>query len=249
VLAEAVVPRFFLVGVWQWHSSIPATFQIDRHVNCAATLPCSTPVKAGLDAQAGLLLMLCETRLTSKIVRMNKHHAETSKFLSFVLRHRPDAIGIALDIEGWVNLPELIAAAANNGKELDRDLIHAMIATSEKKRFAISEDGLRIRAVQGHSTESVDINYVEKVPPEFLYHGTATRFMESIRKDGLLPGSRQYVHLSQDETTALAVGQRHGKPVVLTIKALLMHEQGFKFFQAENGVWLVELVPAAFTTE
>ncbi|MDZ7938039.1 MAG: RNA 2'-phosphotransferase [Rhodoferax sp.] len=180
---------------------------------------------------------------------MSKHHAETSKFLSFVLRHQPDAIGITLDVEGWANIPELIAAAANNGKELDRALIQAVVTTSDKKRFAISEDGLRIRAVQGHSTESVDINYAEQVPPEFLYHGTATRFMESISKDGLLPGSRQYVHLSQDETTALAVGQRHGKPVVLKIKALLMHEQGFKFFQAENGVWLVELVPAAFTTE
>jgi putative RNA 2'-phosphotransferase len=193
--------------------------------------------------------MLCAQRLTSKIVGMSKHHAETSKFLSFVLRHQPDAIGITLDVEGWAKIPELIAAAANNGKLLDYDLIQAVVTTSDKKRFAISEDGLRIRAVQGHSTETVDINYVEKVPPEFLYHGTATRFIESIRNQGLLPGSRQYVHLSQDEQTALAVGQRHGKPVVLKIKALLMHEQGFKFFQAENGVWLVELVPAAFTTE
>lgn len=193
--------------------------------------------------------MLCSQRLTSKIVGMSKHHAETSKFLSFVLRHQPDAIGITLDVEGWANIPELIAAATNNGKPLDRDLIQTVVTTSDKKRFAISEDGLRIRALQGHSTETVDIKYAEKVPPEFLYHGTATRFMESIRKDGLLPGSRQYVHLSQDEQTALAVGQRHGKPVVLIIKALLMHEQGFKFFQSENGVWLVELVPAAFTTE
>jgi putative RNA 2'-phosphotransferase len=211
--------------------------------------PAALPGRAGIDARNGLLLMLCAQRLTSKIVGMNKHHAETSKFLSFVLRHQPDAIGITLDVEGWAKIPELIAAAAKNGKLLDRDLIQAVVTTSDKKRFAISEDGLRIRAVQGHSTESVDINYAEKVPPEFLYHGTATRFMESISKDGLLPGSRQYVHLSQDETTALAVGQRHGKPVVLKIKALLMHEQGFKFFQAENGVWLTGLVPVAFTTE
>jgi putative RNA 2'-phosphotransferase len=124
----------------------------------------------------------------------------------------------------------LIAAAAKDGKQLDRDLIQAVVTTSDKKRFAISEDGLRIRAVQGHSTESVDINYVEKMPPEFLYHGTATRFLDSIRKDELLPGSRQYVHLLQDEQTALAVGQRHGKPVVLKLKALLMHDQGFNLF-------------------
>ncbi|MBT3066274.1 RNA 2'-phosphotransferase [Rhodoferax sp. U11-2br] len=180
---------------------------------------------------------------------MSKHHAGTSKFLSFVLRHQPDAIGITLDVEGWASIPELIAAAANNGKLLDRDLIQAVVTISDKKRFAISEDGLRIRAVQGHSIETVDISYAEKVPPEFLYHGTATRFMQSIRNGGLLPGSRQYVHLSHDEQTALTVGQRHGKPIVLKIKARHMYEQGFKFFQAENGVWLVELVPAAFMIE
>ena len=207
------------------------------------------PGRAELDARTGLQSILCAQRLTSKIVRMSTHHAEISKFLSFVLRHQPDAIGITLDAEGWANILELIAAAANNGKELDRDLIQAVVTKSDKKRFAISEDGLHIRAVQGHSTEIVHINYAEKVPPEFLYHGTATRFMESISKDGLLPGSRQYVHLSQDEKTALAVGQRHGNPVVLRIEALRMHEQGLKFFQAENGVWLTGLVPVAFTTE
>jgi putative RNA 2'-phosphotransferase len=176
---------------------------------------------------------------------MSKQLAEISKFLSFVLRHQPDAIGITLDLEGWTDIAALIAAAAKNGKQLDRDVIQAVVTTSDKKRFALSEDGLRIRAVQGHSTESVDINYVEQVPPEFLYHGTATRFMDAIRKEGLLPGSRQYVHLSQDEQTALAVGQRHGKPAVLKIEALRMHQQGFKFYQAENGVWLVNNVPAA----
>ncbi|MDG5978502.1 phosphotransferase KptA/Tpt1 [Hydrogenophaga taeniospiralis CCUG 15921] len=180
---------------------------------------------------------------------MSKQHSEISRFLSFVLRHQPEAIGIKLDLEGWADISALIAAAANDGKQLDRDLIQTVVTTSDKKRFSISEDGLRIRAVQGHSTESVDIDYVEKVPPEFLYHGTATRFIESIRNQGLLPGSRQYVHLSQDKQTALAVGQRHGKPVTLKIKALLMHEQGFKFFQAENEVWLTELVPVTFLTE
>jgi len=174
---------------------------------------------------------------------MSKQLNETSKFLSYVLRHQPDAIGITLDLEGWTDIAALIAAAANDGKQLDRDLILAVVTTNDKKRFAISEDGLRIRAEQGHSTESVDINYAETVPPKFLYHGTATRFLESIRKEGLLPGLRQYVHLSQDEQTALAVGQRHGKPVVLKIEALRMHQQGFKFYQSENGVWLVNDVP------
>lgn len=177
---------------------------------------------------------------------MNKQHAEISKFLSFVLRHQPDAIGITLDLEGWTDISALIAAAANDGKQLNYDLIQAVVTTSDKKRFAISADGLRIRAVQGHSAESVDIKFFEKRPPELLYHGTATRFLASIQAAGLLPGSRQYVHLSQDEQTAIAVGQRHGKPVMLKIKALLMHEQGFKFFQSENGVWLTEVVPITF---
>ncbi len=180
---------------------------------------------------------------------MNKQLSEVSKFLSYVLRHRPDAIGITLDVEGWTDISALITAATNHGKQLDRDLIRAVVTTNDKKRFATSDDGLRIRAVQGHSTNSVDIHYSENMPPEFLYHGTATRFLESIRHEGLRPGSRQYVHLSQDELTALTVGQRHGKPVVLKIKALVMYNQGFKFFQAENGVWLTETVPVQFITK
>lgn len=180
---------------------------------------------------------------------MDKQLAEASKFLSFVLRHQPDAIGIKLDLEGWADIATLIAAAGKHGKQLDLDLIRSVVATNDKKRFALSDDGLRIRAVQGHSTESVDIRYIERVPPEFLFHGTATRFLESIRNQGLLPGSRQYVHLSQDEPTAVSVGQRHGKPVVLKVKALLMHEQGYQFFQAENGVWLTSAVPVSFIVE
>lgn len=120
---------------------------------------------------------------------MSKQLAEISKFLSFVLRHQPDAIGITLDREGWTDIGALIAAAAKDGKQLDRNVIQAVVTTSDKKRFAISEDELRIRAVQGHSIESVDINYVEQVPPEFLYHGTATHFMEAILNEGLLPGN------------------------------------------------------------
>lgn len=177
---------------------------------------------------------------------MSKQLSEVSKFLSYVLRHQPDSIGITLDREGWTDISSLITAAANAGKQIDRALIETVTKTSDKKRFAISEDGLRIRAQQGHSTESVDINYVEKTPPDLLYHGTATRFLESILKQGLLPGSRHYVHLSQDVQTATVVGQRHGKPIVLTIAAHTMHQQGHKFYQADNGVWLTENVPALF---
>lgn len=177
---------------------------------------------------------------------MDKQHTEISKFLSYILRHHPESIGIHLDREGWVEIAVFIAAAAHNGRQLDAGVIREVVANSDKQRFAISADGLRIRAVQGHSASSVDIEFIAKQPPEFLYHGTATRFMASIHAKGLLPGSRQYVHLSQDEQTAITVGQRHGKPVVLKIKALLMHEQGFKFFQSENGVWLIDRVPVAY---
>ena len=177
---------------------------------------------------------------------MNKQVTEISKFLSYVLRHRPDTIGITLDLEGWTDISALIMAAANCGKHLDRDLIQALVTKGHKKRFAFSEDGLRIRALQGHSTENVDIKYEAHIPPEFLFHGTATSHIESILKKGLMPRSRQYVHLSQDEHTALAVGKRHGKPIVLRIKSLLMYEQGYKFFQAENGVWLAGKIPTEF---
>ena len=177
---------------------------------------------------------------------MSKQLTEASKFLSYVLRHEPQAIGLTLDREGWAEIAALIEGATHAGKQIDVELIRTVVATSAKKRFAISDDGLRIRAVQGHSTETVSITHTEKVPPEFLYHGTATRFLESIRREGLLPGERHYVHLSQDVPTATAVGQRYGKPVVLKIEALRMYQQGFKFFQAENGVWLTTQVPTDF---
>ena len=177
---------------------------------------------------------------------MSKQHNETSKFLSYVLRHEPHAIGLTLDREGWAEIDALIAGAKTAGRELDVELIRAVVAGSDKKRFAISDDGQRIRAVQGHSTDTVAIQHEPKQPPEFLYHGTATRFLDSILREGLRPGERHHVHLSQDIVTATAVGQRYGKPVVLKIEALRMRRQGFKFFQADNGVWLTEQVPSSF---
>ncbi|XHF30715.1 RNA 2'-phosphotransferase [Pseudomonas chlororaphis] len=171
---------------------------------------------------------------------------ETSKFLSFVLRHEPQAIGLTLDSEGWANIDALIDGAARDGRTLDRALIENVVASSDKKRFSISADGQSIRAVQGHSTKSVELQFEEKQPPETLYHGTATRFMDSINEQGLIPGSRHHVHLSQETATASAVGQRYGTVVILQVAARRMQEQGFKFYQAENGVWLTERVPAKF---
>ncbi|WAJ36013.1 RNA 2'-phosphotransferase [Pseudomonas sp. GOM7] len=179
----------------------------------------------------------------------SKRLNETSKFLSYVLRHEPQAIGLRLDSEGWADLESLISGAAKAGRALDKALIQAVVDSSDKKRFSISADGLRIRAVQGHSTSSVSLQHVERTPPEFLYHGTATRFLQSTRQQGLIPGSRHHVHLSQDIPTAVAVGQRYGKPVVLKVAAQRMHAQGFCFYQAENGVWLTNHVPTDFIAE
>lgn len=177
---------------------------------------------------------------------MSKQDADISKFLSYVLRHEPHAIGLTLDCEGWAEIDALIAGAQQAGRVLDVELIRAVVNSSDKKRFALSDDGRRIRAVQGHSTDTVAIQREPKQPPEFLYHGTATRFLDSILAEGLRPGERHHVHLSEDASTATAVGQRHGKPVVLKIEALRMYRQGFVFFQADNGVWLTTGVPVSF---
>jgi putative RNA 2'-phosphotransferase len=151
-----------------------------------------------------------------------------------------------LDSEGWASIEALIAGAAKEGIELDLITLQKIVATNDKKRFVISEEGIRIRAAQGHSTAIVSIQNVEKIPPAVLYHGTATRFLNAILEQGLLAGSRHYVHLSENSETAFSVGQRYGKPIVLKIKALQMQQQGFSFFQAENNVWLTNHVPKEF---
>ncbi|WP_282610351.1 RNA 2'-phosphotransferase [Pelagibius sp. Alg239-R121] len=173
-----------------------------------------------------------------------KQLEKTSKFLSFVLRHKPEAIGIVLDANGWVPLSELIEKASSE-IALTTDLIEQVVKTSEKQRFALSTDGDRIRANQGHSVQ-VDLELVPKIPPAILFHGTATRFLDSIQEEGLRPGQRHHVHLSADRETAIAVGQRHGKVVVLEIASGEMQAKGHRFFQSENGVWLTNRVPAKF---
>ncbi|WP_175950464.1 RNA 2'-phosphotransferase [Burkholderia sp. BCC0405] len=172
-----------------------------------------------------------------------------SRTLSYLLRHAPETIGLQLDPEGWADIDELITGAARQGHPLDRATIETVCATSDKQRFALSDDGRRIRAVQGHSTPAVQRRYPAAQPPERLYHGTATRFLDSIRAQGLKPGARHHVHLSPDIRTALAVGKRYGVPVILEVDAQRMHRQGHTFFVAENGVWLTDTVPAEFLKE
>ena len=173
---------------------------------------------------------------------------KTSKFLSLILRHQPDVIGVELDPEGWISIDELIAKANDHGKRWSPELLREVVAKSDKKRFALSDDGLRIRANQGHSVSGVDLNFEQKIPPAMLYHGTVEAFLESIRATGLDKRARHHVHLSADEMTATKVGSRRGRPVILKVAAGEMHQSGHKFYHSANGVWLVDSVPANFLT-
>lgn len=168
-----------------------------------------------------------------------------SRFLSYVLRHNPDAIGLTLDRQGWAKVDELLERARAAGVPLDRATLRRVVAENDKQRFALSPDGERIRARQGHSIP-VDLGLPPVQPPEFLYHGTARPNLPSIRRQGLLRGKRHHVHLSPDEATALQVGRRHGEPVVLRIRAGEMHRDGYRFYLTENRVWLTEHVPPRY---
>jgi putative RNA 2'-phosphotransferase len=168
-----------------------------------------------------------------------------SKFLSLVLRHNPGAIGLHLDGQGWAEVEELLARATAHGNGFTLDELHEVVAGNDKKRFTLSEDGSRIRAAQGHSVK-VELALPPASPPEILWHGTATRFLTSILHEGLTPQSRQHVHLSAEWATAVAVGRRHGKPVVLKVQAAQMAAAGFTFWQAANGVWLCDRVPPEY---
>jgi putative RNA 2'-phosphotransferase len=179
---------------------------------------------------------------------MDKRHTRISKFLSYVLRHRPDEIGVQLDAQGWISIEELLAACTLRGRPITRDDLDYVVANNNKSRFALSEDGLRIRASQGHSVE-IDLGYETAAPPEVLYHGTATRFMESIRRSGLIKGNRHHVHLSAEAATAREVGRRHGAPVVLRVRAGEMARAGVEFFVSANGVWLTDSVPYSYIDE
>jgi putative RNA 2'-phosphotransferase len=181
----------------------------------------------------------------------NEELVSTSKYLSFILRHNPGSIGLKLDENGWAKIDELIecssvcASDGKKGKMLTKEIIFLTVENNSKKRFALDPEKTKIRAVQGHSID-VDVELKEQVPPQVLYHGTATRFLESIMKKGLLPSGRNHVHLSSDIKTAVNVGARHGKPVVLEINSESMHRDGYVFFISENGVWLTDTVPPCF---
>lgn len=168
-----------------------------------------------------------------------------SKFLALVLRHKPESIGIILDNNGWADVEELLKNISKEDKFFNFEVLKDIVDSDSKGRYSFNEDNTKIRANQGHSIK-VDVELKEVLPPDTLYHGTATRFMDSINRQGLRKGNRLYVHLSDDLQTAVKVGKRHGEPIVLNIDTSNMVKDGFKFYLSKNGVWLVESVPSKY---
>jgi putative RNA 2'-phosphotransferase len=168
-----------------------------------------------------------------------------SKSCSFLLRHRPEAAGLTLDAQGWVEVDALLAGLGRIGRRADRALLERVVEQNDKRRFEFSDDGLRIRARQGHSVP-VELGLPSRAPPGQLWHGTVARFLPSILDQGLQPRGRHHVHLSAERDTARTVGARRGRPVLLVVEAAQMAAEGHTFFCTDNGVWLTAHVPPRF---
>lgn len=177
--------------------------------------------------------------------RRRSREESVSRFLSLILRHDPGRIGLSLAPDGWVEIDALLAALACHGRVLSRDELAALVAANNKQRFSFDESGDCIRASQGHSVP-VSLGYAPAVPPEYLFHGTAATALPGIRREGLRAMRRHHVHLSSDYETAVRVGGRRGKPVILRVHAEEMHAAGHVFCVSANGVWLTEVVPIVF---
>lgn len=178
---------------------------------------------------------------------MGQNLTRVSKYLSLVLRHAPEKAQIVLDNNGWVSVDSLLSALRRNNFSINMTELTQLVASNDKKRFAFNADKTLIRASQGHSVE-VDLKLAVKQPPVRLYHGTVAESLISIKNAGLKKMSRQHVHLSADINTAIKVGGRRGEPIILTVDALSMFKDGFKFYQSDNGVWLTEEVPFKYIT-
>jgi putative RNA 2'-phosphotransferase len=176
---------------------------------------------------------------------MQKQLKHLSKFLSLILRHKPQTIGLQLNENGWANAEQLISKMNAHGTTLDAEILNLIVETNDKQRFAFNEDKTLIRASQGHSIE-VELQLKETQPPALLYHGTVEKFIPLIKEEGLKKMSRQHVHLSNNKETANAVGSRRGKPIRLTIDAGKMNKEGHPFYLSQNNVWLTDHVPAQY---
>ena len=176
---------------------------------------------------------------------MNKRLIKISRFLCFVLRHKPESIQLALDTGGWANVEQLVRQSNVYKNDLTIEEIEEIVKLDDKQRFSLSDDGTLIRTSQGHSL-NVRLELTPQSPPDILIHGTATRFLESIKSEGLLKMKRHHVHLSDCRNVARDVGSRYGKPLLLEINTKLMRKEGYDFFLSENGVWLVSHVPPSY---
>lgn len=171
----------------------------------------------------------------------SKSDIKLGRFLSLVLRHDPQAAGISLDEHGWADVRALLSGVARTGRSIDMETLERIVRENNKQRYAFNEDHTKIRANQGHSLQ-VDVELTASPPPQYLFHGTAARFLTKIQQEGIQKMGRQYVHLSRDIETAIAVGRRHGAPVVIRIDAEAMAQDGITFYRSENGVWLCDAV-------
>jgi len=176
---------------------------------------------------------------------MSDTHKNTSKFLSLVLRHKPEEINLKLDSNGWADTDELIEKLNHRGFNINFELLEEVVITNDKQRFSFNEDYSAIRANQGHSVD-IDLALKPIKPPELLYHGTVAKFIDAIKTEGLQKMSRRHIHLSRDVDTAKKVGARRGKPVILFIDSGKMADDGYLFFVSENGVWLTDQVPVKY---
>ncbi|GAB4187235.1 MAG: RNA 2'-phosphotransferase [Coleofasciculaceae cyanobacterium] len=175
----------------------------------------------------------------------NSRLVKISKYLSKYLRHKPEQIGLQLAPGGWVAVDELLNACKQHSFPINRSELNQVVANNDKQRFSFDPTGTLIRANQGHSVE-VDLQLEPAIPPDVLYHGTGHGAVEAILRDGLRKMSRHHVHLSTEISTAQKVGERHGRPVVFTVNAAAMYEEGYTFYCSENGVWLVDRVPPEY---
>lgn len=175
-----------------------------------------------------------------------KNIKRISKFLSLLLRHQPEKIGLQLDSNGWAVVEELLQKSRKHGVRFSIDDLETVVVNNDKKRFTFNDNKTKIRANQGHSLKTIDLELKPVQPPEFLYHGTVAKFMDAIHDNGLQKMSRQHVHLSTEVETAMKVGSRRGKPIILTVKSGEMQSEGYEFYLSENNVWLTDNVPSEF---
>lgn len=175
-----------------------------------------------------------------------KEQDNLSIYISLILRHKPDVIGITLDEHGWANVSELLKGI-NKTNNITMEILEKIVDEDAKQRYSFNQEKTLIRANQGHSV-NVDVDLKECVPPDILYHGTGVKYCSSINRQGLIPKSRLYVHLSKDIETATNVGSRHGEPFIYKVMAKEMYDNNYKFYLSKNGVWLTKQVPVQYLT-